>query len=78
MDCIYCKSYNTRVIDSRLTSSNDVRRRRKCIDCKKRFTTYEVIKDKNNWYDNGFEDGKRYFKKKVKGALEEDWTWYQN
>lgn len=42
MKCPFCESFNTKVIDTR--SSEDgkaIRRRRECIDCKKRFTTYE-------------------------------------
>ncbi len=42
MKCPFCSYPDTRVIDSRLTESNDcVRRRRKCEKCGKRFTTYE-------------------------------------
>lgn len=42
MKCPFCSHPDTRVIDSRLTESNDcVRRRRKCEKCGKRFTTYE-------------------------------------
>lgn len=33
----------TQVIDSRGTSENEVRRRRKCSDCGQRFTTYETM-----------------------------------
>ncbi|MBN2073471.1 MAG: transcriptional repressor NrdR [Actinobacteria bacterium] len=44
MKCPYCSNTDTRVIDSRLTDSNDaVRRRRMCEKCGKRFTTYERI-----------------------------------
>jgi len=40
--CPYCTNPDTRVVDSRLTDSNDsVRRRRECEKCMKRFTTYE-------------------------------------
>jgi transcriptional repressor NrdR len=42
--CPYCTNPDTRVVDSRLTDSNDsVRRRRECEKCMKRFTTYERI-----------------------------------
>ncbi|MDD5621720.1 MAG: transcriptional regulator NrdR [Actinomycetota bacterium] len=42
MKCPFCSNPDTRVIDSRLTDSNDsVRRRRMCEKCGKRFTTYE-------------------------------------
>lgn len=46
MKCPFCSCNEDRVIDSR--SSNEdrsVRRRRECIKCKKRFTTYEYIEE---------------------------------
>ena len=44
MKCPYCTNPDTKVVDSRLTDSNDsVRRRRECEKCEKRFTTYERI-----------------------------------
>ncbi len=46
MKCPYCSNPDTRVIDSRLTDSNDsVRRRRICQKCGKRFTTYERLEN---------------------------------
>ncbi|MBU2563212.1 MAG: transcriptional regulator NrdR [Actinobacteria bacterium] len=46
MKCPYCSNPDTRVIDSRLTDSNDsVRRRRMCEKCSKRFTTYERLEN---------------------------------
>lgn len=46
MKCPYCSNPDTRVIDSRLTDSNDsVRRRRMCQKCGKRFTTYERLEN---------------------------------
>ena len=44
MKCPYCANADTKVVDSRLTDSDDsVRRRRECEKCGKRFTTYERI-----------------------------------
>ena len=44
MKCPYCSSNDTKVIDKRDTADYDVsRRRRECISCGKRFTTYERI-----------------------------------
>jgi transcriptional regulator NrdR family protein len=40
MYCEYCSSPRTKVVDSRL-SKTLVRRRRECLDCGKRFTTFE-------------------------------------
>lgn len=42
MRCPFCADPDTRVIDSRLVGEGDqIRRRRECIKCKERFTTYE-------------------------------------
>ena len=42
MHCPVCGAVDTKVIDSRLVSAgNHVRRRRECITCEERFTTYE-------------------------------------
>ena len=44
MRCPYCQTENSRVVDSRDLSNGEViRRRRECINCKRRFTTYERI-----------------------------------
>ncbi len=44
MKCSYCKADDTRVVDSREGKDGfSVRRRRECVECKKRFTTYERI-----------------------------------
>jgi transcriptional repressor NrdR len=43
MRCPFCTAQDTRVLDSRLTNEGDqVRRRRECIACKERFTTFEA------------------------------------
>lgn len=43
MRCPFCSDPDTRVIDSRLVGEGDqIRRRRECIKCKERFTTYEL------------------------------------
>ncbi|MCD2452189.1 transcriptional regulator NrdR [Methylicorpusculum oleiharenae] len=44
MRCPFCGTQDTRVVDSRLSNEGDqVRRRRECIVCKERFTTYEFV-----------------------------------
>lgn len=44
MKCIYCGSEESKVLDSRSTDeTNAIRRRRECLNCGKRFTTYETI-----------------------------------
>ena len=44
MKCIYCEHPESKVVDSRPTDEGTViRRRRECLKCGKRFTTYEKV-----------------------------------
>lgn len=44
MYCPFCNAEDTKVIDSRLAAEGaQVRRRRQCVQCQERFTTFEVI-----------------------------------
>lgn len=44
MHCPFCNAEDTKVIDSRLAADGaQVRRRRQCVQCQERFTTFEVI-----------------------------------
>ena len=44
MKCPYCSFIESKVIDSRPTEENNsIRRRRECLKCGKRFTTYEKL-----------------------------------
>ncbi len=44
MKCPFCGSVDSRVVDSRDTDAGDaVRRRRECLECERRFTTYERV-----------------------------------
>ena len=43
MECPYCHHLETKVTDSRDTGTYTIRRRRECLKCNKRFTTYEYI-----------------------------------
>ena len=44
MRCPYCSHEESKVIDSRPTDEGErIRRRRECMSCGKRFTTYEII-----------------------------------
>ncbi|PIE70489.1 MAG: transcriptional regulator NrdR [Deltaproteobacteria bacterium] len=46
MKCPFCGEGDNKVIDSRLSKDrNEIRRRRECLACKRRFTTYERIED---------------------------------
>ena len=46
MKCLYCGCEDSKVIDSRSADEGrTIRRRRECVRCGKRFTTYETIED---------------------------------
>ena len=46
MKCLYCGCEDSKVIDSRSADEGrTIRRRRECINCGRRFTTYETIED---------------------------------
>ncbi len=51
MRCPFCKENRDKVIDSRSSDSGRIiRRRRQCLACKKRFTTYEKIGESSKLY----------------------------
>lgn len=67
MKCPYCASTETKVVDKRESADYQVtRRRRECLKCKKRFTTYErvemtpLIVIKKNGNREQFDHGKLY------------------
>ena len=44
MKCPFCGTDDTQVVDSRVNDEgNSIRRRRRCSECDKRFTTYELV-----------------------------------
>ena len=46
MKCPYCTNINNKVIDSRLSKDGrTIRRRRECLECERRFTTYEKLEE---------------------------------
>jgi transcriptional repressor NrdR len=46
MKCPFCSSLESKVIDSRLAKEDtSIRRRRECLNCKSRFTTYERVEE---------------------------------
>ncbi len=46
MRCPFCRSDNDRVIDSRASQNSfSIRRRRECLSCKRRYTTYERVEE---------------------------------
>ncbi len=46
MKCPFCADFDNKVVDSRLSGESEViRRRRECLGCGRRFTTYERVED---------------------------------
>lgn len=46
MQCPFCRAIDSKVVDSRSTSDKSrIRRRRECLECGGRFTTYEIIEN---------------------------------
>lgn len=43
MKCIFCGNGESKVVDSRYLKDTSIRRRRECLKCGKRFTTYETV-----------------------------------
>ena len=44
MKCPFCGGFDSKVVDSRPTEDGErIRRRRECISCGKRFTTFEIV-----------------------------------
>ena len=47
MKCPFCSNSETQVMDSRVSENGDsVKRRRKCVSCEKRFSTFETVEIK--------------------------------
>lgn len=58
MKCRFCGSSETQVLESRVSEDgSEVRRRRECEKCTKRFTTYETVRDSVLWVVK--KDGRR-------------------
>lgn len=58
MKCPFCNHLENRVLDSRLSREGDLtRRRRECLSCSKRFTTYERVEEVLPWVVK--KDGRR-------------------
>jgi transcriptional repressor NrdR len=70
MKCPFCGKSESQVLESRIVENgNALRRRRECIACKKRFTTYEKVKENFLWVIK--KDGRRepFDREKVKRGI---------
>jgi len=69
MKCPYCPSDELKVVDKRASVENSTRRRRECLKCKKRFTTYEKIEDINIFIEKKDGRRERFDREKLKKGL---------
>ena len=70
MYCPFCANTESQVLESRVVDGGrGVRRRRECLKCKKRFTTYETVRGNALWVIK--KDGRRepYDSEKVKRGI---------
>lgn len=70
MKCPFCNSLKDKVLESRLIEDGEaVRRRRRCLKCKRRFTTYERVKRGFLWVIK--KDGRRepFEREKIKRGI---------
>lgn len=70
MKCPFCGNEETEVVESRVVEEGEgIRRRRECLKCKKRFTTFEKRRDFVLWVIK--KDGKRevFDREKVKKGI---------
>ncbi len=70
MKCPFCGGRDLEVLESRtVEDDNSIRRRRRCTKCKRRFTTYERVKERTLWVVK--KDGRRepFIKDKIRRGI---------
>jgi transcriptional repressor NrdR len=70
MKCPFCNHVDTQVLESRIVEEGKaIRRRRECLQCQKRFTTFEKVKETPLWVIK--KDGRRelFDKEKLKRGI---------
>ena len=71
MRCPFCNQLESRVVDSRVAREGlAIRRRRECLSCAGRFTTYEVVDDVRPWVIKKDERRVPFDRNKLAGGLE--------
>ena len=70
MMCVYCRHDETKVIDTRMSESFVIRRRRECLKCARRFTTHERVEESSMKVIK--KDGSRipFDREKIRAGLE--------
>jgi transcriptional repressor NrdR len=69
MDCPYCSSTKSKVTNKR-KSPEGIRRRRECLKCKKRFTTYEKHFENNFYITKKDKRREKFDKEKLRKGLD--------
>ncbi len=70
MHCPYCKHNNTEVVETRVSEDgNNIRRRRLCGNCSKRFTTYERVENLTLLVMKKDGRSERFSREKLKGGI---------
>lgn len=70
MRCPFCKDTEDKVIDSRMSGEGQsIRRRRECLKCQKRFTTYEYVEDAPMMVVKRDGTRKRFDREKIKSGI---------
>ncbi len=70
MKCPYCGTIEDKVIDSRMSGEGlNIRRRRECLKCGKRFTTYEYVEKAPMMIIKRDGTRKRFDREKIKAGL---------
>lgn len=69
MECIYCSYPKSQVTDSR-ESPEGIRRRRECLKCKKRFTTYEKPVKKDLYVIKKDKTREKFSREKLSAGIE--------
>ncbi len=68
MECLFCSSTQSKVTDKR-KSPNGIRRRRECLKCKRRFTTYETVSDNSLYVIKKDGRKEKFDKEKLKQGI---------
>jgi len=70
MKCPYCNNTEDKVIDSRMSGEGvSIRRRRECLKCGKRFTTYEYIEETPIMVVKRDGTRQRFDRERIKGGI---------
>jgi len=70
MKCPFCNSADTKVLDKRDSEDYSVtRRRRECLKCEKRFTTYERVEDLNLMVIKKNGDRQQFDRQKLRSGI---------